>query len=332
VPYVLLPLAWGVAEAEFDLQLQGVVGFLEAFEMRQHDNEKLARYLNQVRQITLLPYPRDQAMDEVLAAGGVRHRYEYDGVDRLIGGFLVLRHGEIVYGGPSTPRVEAHLKEPTAVEILNKVQQTYAECISYTDTGVVSCPDRNSESFEIQFTTAFMRPSAFRFEFSRNDEAGKLKQVVWSDGEEVRTWSSDASGVVKEAYEESLGSTIAVAAGASAGSIHRVPRLLGVVEQGASLTSIRNAQRIEDAILDSNECFRVRGRLGWVSTTLWIDVDTYLLRRVEQHHSLIQSQLEDPDTLEFTITTTYDASIDEIIEDRIFRFSPATEEELEREK
>src|SRR5713226_836535 len=72
---------------------------------------------------------------------------------------------------------------------LDRMAKAYSGCKSYYDSGVVKTvfvhADRN-RTVEKPFTTAFVRPDRFRFEFKSNEVDGQERRyIVWRKGKEV---------------------------------------------------------------------------------------------------------------------------------------------------
>ena len=69
-------------------------------------------------------------------------------------------------------------KEPplTAQEVLDRMAKAYATCATYRDTGTVRVSHLSGGvevSSERPFSTAFVRPDRFRFEFTARPVAGQ---------------------------------------------------------------------------------------------------------------------------------------------------------------
>jgi outer membrane lipoprotein-sorting protein len=213
---------------------------------------------------------------------------------------------------PDEPKPQA-LK---AQDVLDRMAKAYAGCKSYHDSGDVKTvfvlADRNL-TVEKPFTTAFVRPDRFRFEYNEKDGGGQERRyIVWRKGKEVQTWWDVKPGVEKP---ESLNLTLAGAAGVSGSSAHTVPALLLPKEvEGRRLTDMTEAKRIADAKLDKVDCFRIEGKFGGNPTTLWIDQKTFLVRRIDAQMKFDDFRTE--------TTTTYDPAIDEDIPDKKLEFDP----------
>src|SRR5437764_1480130 len=79
-------------------------------------------------------------------------------------------------------------------QILAAVLERYAGFSSYRDRGQVTTRfihlDDSSWHTTIRpFSTAFVRPDRFRFEFlNRHGDEEWNRYIVWAEGKEVRTW------------------------------------------------------------------------------------------------------------------------------------------------
>ncbi len=186
----------------------------------------------------------------------------------------------------------------------------YANCKSYRDSGVVKSvlifPVIGKQATEKPFTTAFFRPDRFRFEFKETGSGEKCRYVVWQGGNDVKTWWDLKPGVEKV---ESLGLALAGPTGVSGGSAHTIPALLLPREvAGRRLTDITEPKRLADAKIDNVDCFVLDGQFGDRPMTLWIDKQTFLVRRIAERDKLdFMTRVE--------ITTTYDPIIDDVVPD-----------------
>jgi outer membrane lipoprotein-sorting protein len=206
----------------------------------------------------------------------------------------------------------------TAKQVLDRMAKTYAQCKSYRDSGMVKTvfvlADGN-RTMEKPFTTAFVRPDRFRFEYSEAQLSRKMRYIVWWNGREARSWWSVMPGVKKE---ESLGMALAAATGVSGSSAHTIPALLVSKEVGGRrLTDITDAKRIKDAQHGKVACFRIEGKFADSPMTLWIDQKHFLVRRIDLERTLKDFRTEE--------TTTYEPVVDEKIADKLLKFDPPDE-------
>ena len=179
----------------------------------------------------------------------------------------------------------------TPAEILARTRQVYATCRTYQDQGVVeTCfvplePGGREHAERIWFTTAFVRPDRFRFEYAEtgpdeDDPAHML--VLWNEAG-LRSWWTIQPGI--RSYV-SFREGIAQAAGVSDGSACLVPCLLLPGGRACDpLPPDGAAVLLRTEIEADLHCFVLRGRLEHgKERTLWIDGSNFLIRRVEEAH------------------------------------------------
>jgi outer membrane lipoprotein-sorting protein len=204
-------------------------------------------------------------------------------------------------------------------QILDRAVKVYANCKSYRDSGVVKTVffdtqgTRGSCTVEKPFTTAFLRPDRFRFEYREKSHRGEARYIIWSRGREVQTWWDVTPGLKEP---ESLDMAIAGATGVSGGSAHTIPALLLPGEMGGHrLTYMTDLKRMEDAKLGDVDCYRLVGDLAGQPQTLWIDKSSFLVRRIDVQRQLTAARMEQ--------TTTYDPVVDgEVSEEMLALNSP----------
>ena len=167
------------------------------------------------------------------------------------------------------------------------------------------------------FTTAFIRPERFRFEYRKQKrENQQSRYIIWANGKDVQTWWDVRPGVEKK---DSLASALGAATGVSSGSARRIPGLLLPDQIGAGwdIKALGELKRIEDGKLAKVDCFRVQGATGvpaYGPVTLWIDKATFLVRRIDEQGKF--------DNFRTEVTTTYDPVIDGEITDKMLEFDP----------
>lgn len=221
-------------------------------------------------------------------------------------------------------------EELTAKDIVTRMTNMYAGAKWYRDSGAVQTQGQEAgrdEGFdeEVRFTTAFVRPDRFRFEYKIMVNGQEFREIIWRNGKDVQTWWNLPLGIEKQS---SLGMAIAQATGVSGGSAHTVPHLLlpnEVVEWRRK--DMWDLERIEDAYIGEVECFRVNGRVDTPAdsdgpamtktSTVWIEKKTFLLRRIDSTWASAILQSKD--------MTTYEPIIDEEIPDGILEFGAPNE-------
>lgn len=222
-----------------------------------------------------------------------------------------------------------HTNEAHARMIVARMARAYANCQSYRDTGVVESryvEKTGRRTVEQPFSTAFVRPDHFRFEYSSNEGGQKPYRYIicsqpkdsptwwdwiWSNTNDVQTWWDVQPGIKTS---KSLGFALGGATGVSGGSAPTTAALLLPGEVWGSLTGLADLRLAADGKLGDVECFRIEGKYGNLPTTLWIEKETYLLRRRDQLMTLTDFSVEQ--------TTTYEPVIDGQVGDELLAFNP----------
>jgi hypothetical protein len=206
----------------------------------------------------------------------------------------------------------------SATQILTRVEQVYAGCTSYSDTGVVTTVFHRDNGItrtdEKPFKTAFVRPDRFRFEYSETSTNGRKSQyVVWRNASEVKSRWTIRRGVKNEA---SLSIAIAGATGVSGGSAHTVPALLmpGEIE-GLKLSDLSQVTRAQSQKWRDEDCFRIDGIQLEGVISLWVDRNTFLIRRLDER--------KEHDGFRTEKTTTYEPVINEPVDEKLLGFETA---------
>ena len=224
------------------------------------------------------------------------------GLTRMSGCFIVIVTGVMALADEPKPDALR------ASDILGRMANMYAECKTYCDTGVVKTVYMEATGNRIvasPFKTAFVRPNRFRFEYTEKASVRESRFIVWQSEKDVQLWPENPSIVQKPL---SLGLAVSAATGVSGGSAQTVPALLLPKDVGGlRLTDLTDAKRVEDAMIDKVDCFRVEGKLG-ILRTIWIDKKTFPVR-----------QIDEP---QFSRTTTYEPVIDGEIVDKSLEFDP----------
>ena len=241
---------------------------------------------------------------------------------------IVLLLGAVVFAQqPPTSRGSDSLNAEQIVELATQV---YAKCDSYRDSGVAATTYTSEDrqwTGEKPFTTVFVRPSRIRFEY-QDMSAGDPppSYIIWADGNDVRTWSDVEPGVNRPA---TVSMAIAGAAGVSQGTSHRIPSMLRPEPSASkSALELNYARRIEDGDVDGFDCFRIGGQsirtpktlgsgdtgivLHENSSTIWIDKQSYLVRRVDESNVY--------DSFSTDTVTTYNPEINVEIPSELLEF------------
>lgn len=177
-----------------------------------------------------------------------------------------------------------------AAEILARMADAYGRCRSYRDAGVVTSTittGTRSRTERKPFTTAFIRPDRFKFEFRhrRGDDHWDQFAVWMENGLAHAWWSIQDSGCRPDGLDLQL----AAGTGISGGSAHTVPRLLLPEEvSGWCLTALRDLARMPEVEVDGRRCLVVVGkhsRLG--EHRIYLDAASLLVRQIEQAEQVL---------------------------------------------
>jgi len=192
--------------------------------------------------------------------------------------------------------------EMTAADVLSRVCDAYGSCETYRDSGMMfqESTDLNGDAWPADpmdprkgaraarpFRTAWTRSGRFRFEYVDSCDPGAARYVIWASGMDVRAgWgeASETSGPVT--LEHALGAASGVSWGVS-GELP-IACLVGIKTAATILPSgEETAELISDECIMGRRCMRIRldapGRppFGPANQTLWIDAETFLVRRIE---------------------------------------------------
>jgi len=215
----------------------------------------------------------------------------------------------------ASPVAAQDVDKRTAAQILDAMFQTYQNCKTYSDTGIVKTTLIGSgriRSTEMPFRTAFVRPARFRFELTDDMYGHPIHYIVWRDGEKVKTWWDIGSRLEDQ---PSLDMGLAGATGVSGGSAHTIPRLLMPSEvSGFGLQGLKDILRLQDSTCGDSKCFVIRGKdFHGDIVTLWVETKTLLLRQIHSGHDFTNFQTDE--------TTTYTPIVNGQISEEMIAFS-----------
>jgi len=172
-----------------------------------------------------------------------------------------------------------------AYEIMSRCVAAYAGCRSYVDLGVQN--DRSAGGAEVAFATNFERDRGFRFEFLRERVDAPFEEdrmVIWGTGTHVRTWWSIEGNTV-----ESMPLPVGTAAAAEKthGASTTIPDLLMPAStSGLSHLPLRQPTRIGVEPVGTRLCFVLLEASASRETTVWIDTQSFLVRRMRAKTSV----------------------------------------------
>lgn len=205
----------------------------------------------------------------------------------------------------------------TAEEILSRMKKVYANARTYQDKGLVKVVIRFPEkthTVKKPFTTAFIRPDRFRYEYKEiKSLVTTSKFVAHLNGQDLNVyWDLDEGA----SQIETIGDALAAAAGISAGSARTVPTMLL-----PNKSRFRNAilffsspKRAVDAVIDGINCYQIEDPNDYRDLTVWVDKEDFLLRKMYVEKDLKDSRAE--------TTTTYKPILNGEVTDKMLEFDP----------
>ena len=179
-----------------------------------------------------------------------------------------------------------------ARHILKRTSQIYRASKTYVDSGAVETvyiTPSSKRTGETRFTTAYVAPDDFRFESTMND-FGTIEAnfVVGQDGNGVNVWFSVEPELMKDiaTVQEALDA----GAGISRDTSGMIPGLIFPgTKLGGDIVRLTDAVRLDDMKVDGVDCFQIQGfrqpNTGQ-PTTVWIEKDSFLIRRVYEEQDL----------------------------------------------
>ena len=204
----------------------------------------------------------------------------------------------------------------TANEIIKRMEKVYANSKSYSDSGVVKAVFiSNDGKFTVEkpFTTAFIRPDHFRFEFKEKKQGNPAQRfIIYRKGKELQTYWN----VKNDLKLESLDTAVASATGVSGGSAITVPAMLlpNKITWRRAIR-FRKPERIDDDLFDKVDCYRIHDLIfNVIPTTIWIDKKTFLVRKIYR-----EQKFNDFHTQE---TTIYKPILNGNVADNLLEFNP----------
>lgn len=219
-----------------------------------------------------------------------------------------------------------------ALRVLRETIRTYQECESYSDHGratVFSYETGRNPRRELTFKTAFRRPDRLRFDVhavadeddfpamalgARADDA-----VVCWRGAGFETWLDAEPAPVESMTLESVLAEVSDLPTAAAGYVAHL-----LLRNSADFAKEHRVRYHGVRSLETSKCHKVTIPTGTAgdrsnALTLWIDVESHLIRRLLEVHRTAQGrQLARPTQ---TILR-FEPALDRGLDDELFRYDP----------
>jgi hypothetical protein len=193
--------------------------------------------------------------------------------------------------------------------VLAKSGLVYARAITYFDRGMVkgSIGVRDEKPFITAFDRSRRR---FRFEFLSGHPSERklsMRYAVWTNGDDIRSWWTLAPKQVNSF--NSLSMALAGPTGVSGGSAMNIPSLLLADQLTSRFLFADTVAYVGEETIDGHRCHRVDIRTPAWPETVFIDADTFLIRRLEQRG-------------QYPSTTSYEPKLDIELGPELFQFDP----------
>lgn len=205
-------------------------------------------------------------------------------------------------------------QSPSAQQIMDRMISVYASCNSYVDEGKVRTIFLgNGRRTVKRFSTAFVRPSDFRFEYKERREDDKWNRyIIWKGAESVKTWWSVRPGVESP---QNLSFALGGAAGVSSLAATTVPTLLmPKMTIGNLIKSLSELKLIGEEEVNGSNAYKIEG-IDWrkSTVTLWVDRGSLLIVKIYQRTRV--------GTFETETTTTYKPQVNVVAQGKL-AFNP----------
>lgn len=193
-----------------------------------------------------------------------------------------------------------------AQQLIEKTCQKYAECKSYSDTGVAST-DNDAAIRDLRFKTSFVRDDKYRFECRQyHPHLGKsgpdVVSVAWSNGTR-HSFCASSSG--EKDFGEFSG-TIGAATGVSRGSVILIASLLMPDQVGIrSWLALEGARILREETVDKHNCLVLGGFRRITEYSAWIDKDDFSIRKIVQIMRLAKHTTDEMELADFSTSISY---------------------------
>jgi VWFA-related protein len=188
----------------------------------------------------------------------------------------ILALANLTYAKPQSPM--------SAREIIDRMIEVYASCRTYADEGdaTIGLEGMRLVNFGRKpFSTAFVRPTSFRFEFGLGlRKEGLDSYIAWKDGNLERSWWVSN----RRENEAPLETTLLRMADLSQGASLTIPTLLSpALFRGSSiLTALEDLKLAGEEKIDGHGSFKLEGKFQGLSLKLWVDRNEFLVRKIER--------------------------------------------------
>lgn len=190
-------------------------------------------------------------------------------------------------------------KDMTANDVLKAMAKAYRKATTYQDVGTLALRfEQNGQKVDqkIDFSVAFERPNKLRldaYNISMRNDGKKVRGFVRHEnvaGQVLELDAPETLSVQNSIVDETMLQILQSGEGAAPPSLLLLLADNGdeIIKEGASAPVLLPAKKYEDF-----KCHRVRLDTEQGSLTLWIDDESFLLRRLDFPTLAFQKQLEE---------------------------------------
>jgi outer membrane lipoprotein-sorting protein len=212
---------------------------------------------------------------------------------------------------------------PTALQIVDQMVSTYASCKTYQDTGEVRTTildEKGKRTALMPFSTAFVRPANFRFEFrSRRGETEWDRYILWKQDDSVKSWWSIRPGIITD---RSFSMSVSGATTISNKASLTVPSMLIPEELRANpIKALTGLNLVGEEKIGAQTVYKLEGQdFRGNTTTIWIDKQRLLLLQIFEKRKV--SKTNSNGEFETETTTVYNPQLNEDVPASKLAFDP----------
>lgn len=171
--------------------------------------------------------------------------------------------------------------DEAAASVLREMERTYATAKSYFDTSSAQFtnPD-GSAGAQVAYRIWFQRPNFLRIDATTqvSGESKPVREVLWSDGQDIRSWSSTSPVTVREKVQLAGSKMFGTYA-------YHIPTLLNEGYGGPQrLHQLENPTLAGEEAIDGVDCQQVKGDWLGDAYEIWIGKSDHLVRRILAHY------------------------------------------------
>jgi len=216
----------------------------------------------------------------------------------------------------------------SAQQIVDQMNSTYLSCRSYLDTGevrTVYLEERGKRTSLMPFSTAFVRPASFRFEFrSRRGEEEWDQYIIWRQDDAVKSWWSIRPEI---RTDRSFSMSISGATGVSSKASLTVPSMLMPDELRANpIKALTGLRLVGEEKIGTQDAYKLESQdFRGFPTTLWIDKQKFVLLRIFEKKKITRT--DGKGEFETETTTTYTPQLNEDVPASKLVFDPPAQKQ-----